>query len=86
MKLADSQGDTVVIGGGMMDPKAIAKQYILSLDNRVGVGLNGQILPTPKSAPLRDYIENNLLMRDDAINYSQVKEILTKMKNLVKNF
>ena len=78
MKLADSQGDTVVIGGGMMDPKAIAKQYILSLDNRVGVGLNGQILPTPKSAPLRDYIENNLLMRDDAINYSQVKEILTK--------
>ncbi len=28
--------------------------------------------------PVRDYIENNLLMRDDAINYSQVKEILTK--------
>ena len=78
MKIGDSMGDNVVIGGGFMDPKGIAKQYLLSLDNRVGVGLDGKILPTPKSYPVRNYIENNLLMRSDAINYSQVQEILTK--------
>ena len=56
-KTADSFGDLVVIGGGHMDPKGIAKQFILSVDNKVGVGLDGKILPTAKSYPMKKWLE-----------------------------
>ena len=77
-RTADSYGDLVVIGGGHLDAKSVAKNYILSLDGKLGVGLDGKILPTPKSMPVKDYIEKNFLMQDDAISYSRVKEILNK--------
>jgi hypothetical protein len=44
----------------------------------LGVGYEGKILPTPKSMPVKDYIEKNFLMQNDAISYSRVQEILTK--------
>ena len=75
---ADSFGDLVVIGGGHMDPKGIAKQFILSVDNKVGVGLEGKILPTPKSYPVKKWLEENFLLNADAISYARSKEILTK--------
>ena len=77
-KTADSYGDLVVIGGGHLDAKSVAKNYILSLEGKLGVGLDGKILPTPKSMPVKDYIEKNFLMQDDAISYSRLKEILNK--------
>ena len=85
MKVADSYGDLVVIGGGTMDAKAVAKNYLLAFERRLGVGPDGKILPTPKSMPVRDYIENNFLMQNDALSYSRVGEILTKeMPDLMK--
>jgi hypothetical protein len=78
MKTADSYGDLVVIGGGINDAKTVAKNYILALEGRLGVGYEGRILPTPKSMPVKDYIEKNFLMQNDAISYSRVQEILTK--------
>jgi hypothetical protein len=85
MKTADSYGDLVVIGGGMNDAKAVAKNYLLAFERRLGVGPDGKILPTPKSMPVKDYIENNFLMQNDALNYSRVAEILTKeMPDLMK--
>tara|TARA_R100000544_G_scaffold23891_1_gene11976 strand:- start:1225 stop:4374 length:3150 start_codon:yes stop_codon:yes gene_type:complete len=77
-KTADSFGDLVVIGGGHMDPKGIAKQFILSVDNKVGVGLDGKILPTAKSYPMKKWLEENFLLNADAISYARSKEILTK--------
>jgi hypothetical protein len=85
MKTADSYGDLVVIGGGNMDAKAVAKNYLLAFERRLGVGPDGKILPTPKSMPVKDYIENNFLMQNDALSYSRVGEILTKeMPDLMK--
>ena len=78
MKTADSYGDLVVIGGGINDAKTVAKNYVLALEGRLGVGYEGKILPTPKSMPVKDYIEKNFLMQNDAISYSRVQEILTK--------
>ena len=85
MKTADSYGDLVVIGGGINDAKAVAKNYLLAFERRLGVGPDGKILPTPKSMPVKDYIEKNFLMQDDALSYSRVAEILTKeMPDLMK--
>jgi hypothetical protein len=85
MKTADSYGDLVVIGGGTMDAKAVAKNYLLAFERRLGVGPDGNILPTPKSMPVKDYIEKNFLMQNDALSYSRVAEILTKeMPDLMK--
>ena len=85
MDIADSYGDLVVIGGGPMDAKAVAKNYLLAFERRLGVGPDGKILPTPKSMPVKDYIENNFLMQNDALSYSRVAEILTKeMPDLMK--
>jgi hypothetical protein len=85
MEIADSYGDLVVIGGGPMDAKAVAKNYLLAFERRLGVGPDGKILPTPKSMPVKDYIENNFLMQNDALSYSRVAEILTKeMPDLMK--
>ena len=85
MKTADSYGDLVVIGGGINDAKQVAKNYLLAFERRLGVGPDGKILPTPKSMPVKDYIENNFLMQNDALSYSRVAEILTKeMPDLMK--
>jgi len=85
MDIADSYGDLVVIGGGPMDAKAVAKNYLLAFERRLGVGPDGKILPTPRSMPVKDYIENNFLMQNDALSYSRVAEILTKeMPDLMK--
>ena len=85
MDVADSYGDLVVIGGGINDAKAVAKNYLLAFERRLGVGPDGKILPTPKSMPVKDYIEKNFLMQDDALSYSRVAEILTKeMPDLMK--
>ena len=85
MKTADSYGDLVVVGGGINDAKAVAKNYLLAFERRLGVGPDGKILPTPKSMPVKDYIENNFLMQNDALSYSRVAEILTKeMPDLMK--
>jgi len=78
MKVADSYGDLVVIGGGVNDVKSFAKGHLLSFEGRLGIGVDGKILPTPKSMPVKDYIEKNLLMMDDAISYARVQQILTK--------
>jgi len=78
MDVADSYGDLVVIGGGLNDVKSFAKGHLLSFEGRLGIGLDGKILPTPKSMPVKDYIENNLLMMDDAVSYARVQQILTK--------
>ena len=84
-KTADSFGDLVVIGGGHMDPKGIAKQFILSVDNKVGVGMDGKILPTAKSYPVKKWLEENFLLNADAISYARSKEILTKeLPDLIK--